>query len=152
MLESLLNEVAGPQACDFIKKRLQHRCFPVNIVKFSRTSFFTEQLRWLLLETNSLYLLDTGRKLNVYKTFRRHPGRLLKVLYTSVYAMCLGNTETWFILYKSMDWFLYDNGLRHERVKMFTEFPKSNYPSGRYLMSAKAKLNSFKFCLNPSNS
>ena len=25
------------QACNFIKKRLQHRCFPVNIAKFPRT-------------------------------------------------------------------------------------------------------------------
>ena len=26
--------------------------------------------------------VDTGRKLNVHKTFRRHPGSLLNVLYT----------------------------------------------------------------------
>ena len=26
-----------PQACNFIKKRLKHRCFPVNMAKFSRT-------------------------------------------------------------------------------------------------------------------
>ena len=37
--------MAGPQACNFIKKRLKHRCFPV---KFLRTLFSTEQLRWLL--------------------------------------------------------------------------------------------------------
>ena len=30
------NKVAGLWACNFIKKRLQHRCFPVNIVKFLR--------------------------------------------------------------------------------------------------------------------
>ena len=28
------------QACNFIKKRPQYRCFPVNIVKFLRTTFF----------------------------------------------------------------------------------------------------------------
>ena len=28
-----------PQACKFIKKRLGHKCFPVNFVKFLRTSF-----------------------------------------------------------------------------------------------------------------
>ena len=33
-----------------------------------------------LLETNAP--VDTGRKLNVHKTFRRHPGRLLNVLCT----------------------------------------------------------------------
>ena len=38
-----------PKACNFIKKRFQHKCFPVNIVKFLRTAYFTEILRWLLL-------------------------------------------------------------------------------------------------------
>ena len=33
------NKVAG----------LRHRCFPVNFVKFLRTPFLTEHLRWLLL-------------------------------------------------------------------------------------------------------
>ena len=37
MLESLFNKVACQKACNFIKKRLQHRCFPVNIAKFLRT-------------------------------------------------------------------------------------------------------------------
>ena len=32
-----------------LKKRLWHRCFPVNFAKFLRATFFTEQLRWLLL-------------------------------------------------------------------------------------------------------
>ena len=36
-------------ACNFIKKRLWHRCFPVNFAKFRRTPFLTEHLRWLLL-------------------------------------------------------------------------------------------------------
>ena len=34
-----------------LKKRFWHRCFPVNFVKFPRTPFFTENLRWLLLTT-----------------------------------------------------------------------------------------------------
>ena len=36
-LDSLFNKVAGLRACDFIKKRLQHRCFPVKFVKLLRT-------------------------------------------------------------------------------------------------------------------
>ena len=32
-----------------LKMRLWHRCFPVNFVKFLRTPYFTEHLRWLLL-------------------------------------------------------------------------------------------------------
>ena len=36
VLESLFNKVAGNQVCNFINKRLQHRCFPVIIAKFLR--------------------------------------------------------------------------------------------------------------------
>ena len=32
-----------------LKKRLWHRCFPLNFMKFLRTPFLTEHLRWLLL-------------------------------------------------------------------------------------------------------
>ena len=32
-----------------LKKRLWHRCFPVNFAKFIKTRFHTEHLRWLLL-------------------------------------------------------------------------------------------------------
>ena len=31
-----------PQASNFIKKRLWHRCFPVNFVKVLKTGFYTE--------------------------------------------------------------------------------------------------------------
>ena len=34
MLDSLFNKVAGLQACNFIKRTLQHRYFLVNIAKF----------------------------------------------------------------------------------------------------------------------
>ena len=37
-MEPLFNKAV--QACNFIKKRLQHRCFPWNIVKFLRTLIF----------------------------------------------------------------------------------------------------------------
>ena len=33
VLESLFNKVAELQVCNFIKKWLQHTCFPVNIAK-----------------------------------------------------------------------------------------------------------------------
>ena len=33
-------------------------------------------------DVESFYPVDTGRELNVHKTFRRSPGHLLKVLYT----------------------------------------------------------------------
>ena len=43
------NKVAGPQNCNFIKNRLQHKFFPVKFAKFLRTRCFTEHLQWLLL-------------------------------------------------------------------------------------------------------
>ena len=43
----------GPQACNFIKKGIWHRCFPENFVTFLRTLFLIEYLRWLLLNKES---------------------------------------------------------------------------------------------------
>ena len=37
------------RACNFIKKRLWDRCFPVNFAKLLRAPFLTEHLWWLLL-------------------------------------------------------------------------------------------------------
>ena len=36
VLEFLFKKVEGLKACNFIKKRPQHRCIPVNIAKFLR--------------------------------------------------------------------------------------------------------------------
>ena len=38
--QSVFNKVAALKAFDLIKKRLQHKYFPVDIVKFLRTVFF----------------------------------------------------------------------------------------------------------------
>ena len=43
------NKVAGFRPATLLKTRLWHRFFPVNFVKFLRTPFLTEHLRWLLL-------------------------------------------------------------------------------------------------------
>ena len=37
VLESLFNRITGLQVCHFIKKTLQHKCFPVKFGKFLRT-------------------------------------------------------------------------------------------------------------------
>ena len=52
-----MNKVAGLKACNFIKKRFQHRCFPLKFAKFSRSSIFTRIpiSPWLLL--NNLQFL-----------------------------------------------------------------------------------------------
>ena len=37
MYESIFSNAAGLKACNFVKKRLQHRCFPVKFAKILRT-------------------------------------------------------------------------------------------------------------------
>ena len=47
----LFNKVAGLKACNFIKKRIQHEHFPVNIVKYLRTPFLKNLGERLLLKS-----------------------------------------------------------------------------------------------------
>ena len=44
------NKVAGLRTATLLKKRLWHWCFPGRFVKFLRKHFFTERVRWLLLD------------------------------------------------------------------------------------------------------
>ena len=46
------NNVTGLRPETLLKKRLWHRCFPVNFAKFLKTSFLTEHLWWLLLSVS----------------------------------------------------------------------------------------------------
>ena len=46
---SIKLQASGLRSASLLKKRPWHRCFPVNFVKFLRTPFFREYLRWLLL-------------------------------------------------------------------------------------------------------
>ena len=52
VLESLFKKGVGPQSCNFLKKRLQRRCFLVNLANFLRTPFLVEHLWWLLLNVS----------------------------------------------------------------------------------------------------
>ena len=68
ILRGYWKETSNIKACNFIKKRLQHRCFPVKYYEIFKSSFFIEYLRWLLLlVVNKLKIifisLDTGIKL-----------------------------------------------------------------------------------------
>ena len=47
---SLFNEVAANQVCNFIKIRLQHRCFLVKFVKFLRTLILKNICQQMLLK------------------------------------------------------------------------------------------------------
>ena len=43
------NKVSGLRPATLLKKRIWHRCFPLNFVKFLRTALLTEHLSLLLL-------------------------------------------------------------------------------------------------------
>ena len=44
-------------AANLLKKKIWHRCFPVNFAKFLRTPFFKEYLWWLLLKLHAHRLI-----------------------------------------------------------------------------------------------
>ena len=50
VFQSLFNKVAGLQACNFIKKRLQHSCFPAKFANFLRTPILKNICEQLLLK------------------------------------------------------------------------------------------------------
>ena len=72
-----------------LKKRLWYRCFPMNFAKFLRTEYLrVTASQKCKTGYESIYHefkkiatpVDTGRILNVYKTFKRRPRCLLNVL------------------------------------------------------------------------
>ena len=48
-----VNKLASLRPATLLKKRLWHRCVPMNFVKFLGTPFFIEKLRWLLLNNET---------------------------------------------------------------------------------------------------
>ena len=58
------NKVAGLRPATLLKKRLWHRCFPVNLVEFLRTLF----LRWLLL-CIYIYIFKQGNMISSMTKF-----------------------------------------------------------------------------------
>ena len=71
MLEPLFNRFVGLQACNFTKKRLQHRRFSVNIANF-KNIYFEKHLR--TAGSDSSYILH--RKLNKIIQEADWPSRL----------------------------------------------------------------------------
>ena len=82
MLESLFNKVTGLQACNFTKKRLQHRRFPVNIANFKNT-YFEKHLR--TAGSDSSYILH--RKLNKIIQEADWPSRLVFCFFWNIKSL-----------------------------------------------------------------
>ena len=72
VLESLVKKVAGLKACNFIKKRHQNRCFPVNIAKFLLLLIPKIICEWLLLDffNGSLLHRPKGSRFRLYDDVR----------------------------------------------------------------------------------
>ena len=52
MAKYLFNKIAGLRPATLFKKRLSHKCLPVNCAHFLRTLVFAEHLVWMLLFAN----------------------------------------------------------------------------------------------------
>ena len=61
----VFNKVSGLRPAALLKKRLWHRCFPVNFAKFLRTAIFIEYLRLLLLLSNITFLMRSFKDKNI---------------------------------------------------------------------------------------
>ena len=75
VLESLFNKFTGLQTGNLIKKRLQHKCFPVNIAKIFKSIYFkghlwttTSRLYWFEVIIEKLSVIFIKTLLYPYKT------------------------------------------------------------------------------------
>ena len=65
------NKVAGLRAANLFKKRLWHRCFPMNFVKFLRAPFLQNTSRQLLLKIKKLFQQPFQLKLKTFKSMTK---------------------------------------------------------------------------------
>ena len=91
VLESPFNRLAGFKTCNFLKKRLRHRCFNVNTVKFLRTLILMKICEQLLLPF--LLLTVSGRLLSHLK--KRKISRNGHSLSFDVPLVCLFINDRW---------------------------------------------------------
>ena len=101
MLESLFNKVAALQACIFIKNRLQHSCFPVNIATFSRTTILKKKFERLLLVLVQCQLTFEIR-LNTFwlilKDFAKLASKLYKLSQITEYFLTTASVSSFICL------------------------------------------------------
>ena len=87
------------KARNFIKKRVQHKCFPVKIAKFLRTSTFKNICKWLLL--------NESKDLSYKNRLTHYVPVLLSYRNQSIDLHS-----------KSIDWFLHEGNTGIEWVKV----------------------------------
>ena len=73
------DKVADLRLATLLKKRLWHRCFPVNLATFLRIPFLKEHLRWVFLTLVGFYnfslknseMMNQGKDNRLMKTTKR---------------------------------------------------------------------------------
>ena len=91
VLVSLFDKVVDLEACNFIKKWLRKRCLPANIAKFLKSSFFLENLRWLLI-----CLLEIEKKKKAWENFfkwKRKNENLSFIFYLQVLVLVISEMQ-----------------------------------------------------------
>ena len=93
------NNVAGLRPATLLKKRLWHRCFPVNFVKFLRTPFLTEYLWLLLMEIKDLWGKSHVHSENFcWRVFSLLDSGVLDMIFTKVHVT-KWRIFSWFLLF-----------------------------------------------------
>ena len=86
------NKVADLRPVTFLKKRLRHRCFPVNFANFLRTPIFIEHLWWMLLifQNWAYNKWNFEVKLGFFKSISMPCGKHYRMLYYwgALYSYC----------------------------------------------------------------
>ena len=106
-LEFLFNKVAGLKACNFFKKRLQHRCYLVKLAKYSRTLFSQNTFLQCLLQCvlrkilvrNNLQIPSWQATTLPRNSLQRFPWEFFETVSTPVSAAFMGYLKFWTIVY-----------------------------------------------------
>ena len=88
-------ENTRPKAYNFIKKRLWHRCFPVNFAKFLRTSFLQNTSGRLLLCVSAFAYLRATSCRNWDTLWLGEKSSFIKIFGFLYYIQKLQNKQIW---------------------------------------------------------
>ena len=136
VLEALFNKVAGLVACNFIKKRLQNRCFSAKSAKFLRAAFWQYEYEYYSLIKSSQLQPITAQKMKFFikvffskcaqiRSFLRIWSHLLKkslmenFIFCAVYYCC-----SWFRLSTKFNSGNKSTLMKVHQKKSFTMFLK----------------------------
>ena len=97
MLEYHFNKVAG---LNFIKKRLQHKCFPVNNAKLLRAAFYRRPPVEFLFRYYLIHACFKKYSITVKKQWEYYNGTLLKSICLFIQKLYIGEKPSWEVFCK----------------------------------------------------